>query len=140
VRCGGLKAAHENLAKQLPLIAKEFPEIADCHHGTINVHLTVPLFVVAPDHRSEPIPWDNTNFPNGEVFDLLRIQFEAPVDTKPVTAWFYIPHGSPARRTPYIHEVLAPKLDVPDKAQCRIRINRSAVQIPYSLFPAVIIV
>ena len=135
VRCGGLNAAHENLAKQLPLIAAEFPEIADCYHGTINVQLVVPLLVVAPNHRSQPIHWDDVHFPNGEVFDFLRIQFEAPLDAAPVTAWLYIPHGSPARRSPWIHEVLAAQLDIPSGAQCRVRIDRNAAQLPYHLFP-----
>jgi hypothetical protein len=139
VRCGGLNAAHENLVKQLPLIAEEFPEIAHCHHGTINVQLNVPLLVVAPDHRSQPIHWDDNNFPNGEVFDLLRIQFQAPIDAAPVAAWLYIPHGSPARRAPWIHEVLAAQLDIPAGAQCRVTINRNAVQLPYHLFPAVVV-
>ena len=139
-RQSGLAAAHKNLAKQLPLIAAEFPEIADCHHGTINVHLVVPLLVVAPDHRSQPIHWDDADFPDGELFDLLRVQFQSPLDAAPVAAWLYIPHGSPARQNPCIHEVLAPKLDIPAKAKCRLTINRNAVQLTYRWFPAVVIV
>jgi hypothetical protein len=140
VRWPGLNAAHKNLVKQLPLIAAEFPEIADCHYGTINVQLHVPLLVVAPDHRSQPIHWDDADFPSGEVFDLLRIQFAAPVDAAPVAAWLYIPHGSPARATPQIHEVLARRLDIPAEAQCRVTINRNAVQLAYRYFPPLVIV
>jgi len=140
VRRPGLNAAHDNLAIQLPLIAQEFPEIADCHLGTINIELPVPLFVVAPDHRSQPIHWDNVGFPDGEVFDLLRIQFEAPLGAALVMAWLYIPHGSPARRTPCIHEVLAAKLEIPAEAECKIMINRNAIQLPNGMFPAFVII
>jgi hypothetical protein len=122
------------------MIAAEFPEVKACHHGTINIELTVPLFVIAPDHRTQAIHWNDASFPNGEVFDLLRIQFEAPLDAAPVNAWLYISQGSPHRRMPCIHEVIAPKLDIPAGVQCRIRINRAAVQLPYSLFPAFLVI
>ena len=73
----GGKLRTRNLDAQVPKIAEEFPELKDCYHGTINVELDVPLFVVAPDHRTKPIHWDDA-FPDGEVFDLLRIWFQAP--------------------------------------------------------------
>jgi hypothetical protein len=128
VRCEGLNAAHNNLQTQLPLIAEEFPEVAECYHGTINVELPVPLIVVAPDHRSKPIYWDNANFPHGEVFDLLRIEFEAPLDAAPVTAWLYIPHGSPARRTPWIAGPEDP-MDPRSPGDAVRHPSRSAVQV-----------
>lgn len=139
VRCRGLNAAHRNLQKQLPPIVAEFPEIAHCYHGTINVRLDVPLLVLTPDHRSHPIHWDDVEFPNGEVFDFLRIDFEAPLDAKPVRAWLYIPHGSKARWTPNIHEVLAPELSISADARCRVEINRTCIQLPYRWFPAVVV-
>ena len=139
VRCGGEDAAHKNLAKQLPFIAKEFPEVGHCHHGTINVRLDLPLLVLAPDHRSRPIPWDDANFPDGEIFDFLRIPFEAPLGAAPMPAWLYIPHGSPARSSPWIHEVLAPQLDIPADTQCAVTINRNVGLLPYDRFPAVLV-
>jgi hypothetical protein len=140
LRRAGMNAAHGNMAIQLPLIAAEFPEVANCHHGTINVELAAPLFVVGPDHRTRAIHWDDAGFPDGEVFDLLRIQFEAPHDAPVVDAWLYIPHGSPHRRTPFMHEIIAPHLNIPAGVQCRIRIDRHAVQLPYGLFPAVVVI
>ena len=133
----GLNAAHKNLVKQLPLIAAEFPEIADCHYGTINVQLHVSLLVVAPDHRSQPIHWDDADFPSGEIFDLLRIQFAAPVDAAPVALHSarIAGHGDTQ-----IHEVLARRLDIPAEAQCRVTINRNAVQLAYRHFPPMVIV
>jgi hypothetical protein len=56
-RCHGTATAHLNLRSQLPLIAPEFPEVADCHPGTINLLLDQGLLVVRPDHRTRPIPW-----------------------------------------------------------------------------------
>jgi hypothetical protein len=90
----GTGTATPNLATQLPLIAKEFPEVAACHHGTINLNLDSPLFVIAPDHRTKPIHWNDKDFPDGEVFDWLRIRIEAPGGSQPggcvavYPAWF----------------------------------------------------
>jgi hypothetical protein len=139
IRQAGLGAASGNLAIQLPLIAQEFPEIANCHPGTINLELNCPLLVLAPDHRTRAIFWDKS-FPDGEVFDLLRIEFEAPVGASSVQAWLYIPHGSPHRRKPRIHEVIAPKLTLQPGIQCRIRVNRNAVQLPYSQWPMIVVI
>ena len=112
----------------------------DCYHGTINVELDVPLFVVAPDHRTKPIHWDDA-FPDGEVFDLLRIWFQALRDSTPVNAWLYIPHGSQHRRTPYLHEAIAPKkLEIQDNVRCKITIERDTVRLPYRLFPALVVI
>jgi hypothetical protein len=139
VRVPGQGMAHHNLATQLPLIAVEFPELAGCHAGTINLELQFPLVVIAPDHRTRPIHWDDKHFQNGEVFDFLRIQFEAS-GTKPVDAWLYIPHASPHRSTPRVHEVIAPQLlAIPAGAQCIVRIDRNAAQLPYPSFPAAIV-
>lgn len=41
----GLGVAQGTLARQLPLISKDFPEVADCHPGTINLELECPLEV-----------------------------------------------------------------------------------------------
>jgi hypothetical protein len=135
----GLGAANKTLSLQIPLIAQEFPEIASCHRGSINLELDAPLLVMAPDHRTKPIAW-LPNSPQTEMFDFLRVQLEAPVDTVAVQAWLYIPHGSPHRRTPCTHEVITSHIDLAGVVQCRIRIDRPAVQIPWGAFPAVIVV
>src|SRR5258706_1346699 len=112
VRCNSRGAASSNLAIQIPLIAQDFPEIADVHHGTINLHLDRMLLVLTSDYRSKGISWGKPNDP--EVFDFLRIKLEAPEGAAAINAWIYIAHGSPHRMTPGVHEIIAPKLQIAD--------------------------
>lgn len=137
--CEGLRAAAGNLSVQLPVIAAEFPEVANCHRGTINLQLDFPLLVLVPDHRTKPIPW-HPGFGAGEVFDLLRIELEAPAGAVSVPAWLYIPHGSLHRQHMQHHEVLAPKLPIRYGDRCRIGIARNAVQVPYVTYPTIIVI
>lgn len=53
----GSNCAHDSFALQLPFVVREFPEVAECHHGTLNLRLEAPLLVLVPDHRTHPIPW-----------------------------------------------------------------------------------
>ena len=92
-------------------VSKDFPEVADCHPGTINLELECPLEVTQPDHRTAPLAWT----PSGrttEVFDLLRIELEfGPLPTR-VPAWLYVAHASPHRGTPTVHEVITQQLNL----------------------------
>jgi hypothetical protein len=124
----------------LPLIASEFPEVADCHRGTINVQFQLPLWVAVPDYRTSAIHWDDVHHPNGEVFDLVRIIFEAPIGESGVDAWLYVPHNSDHRKTPRVHEVIAPKLTIPTTTQCRITIRRQVAELPYLFAPALVVI
>jgi hypothetical protein len=135
----GIGAATQTLAHQLPYIEKEFPEIAVCHRGSINLELEVPLKVLVPDHRTKPIAWLPGN-PMTEVFDLVRIELEAPRDASAVPAWLYLPHHSPHRRTLHIHEVITTKLNLAGVKLCRIKIKRQTFQLPLPLFPLVVVV
>jgi hypothetical protein len=134
----GTGSAHRNLITQLPAIAAEFPEVANAHLGTINLELQVPVIVLAPDHRTLPIQW-KPGYP-AEIFDLLRVEVEAPIGTEKVKCWFYIAHFSPHRQTPHIHEVLGPKLPVEVGSRCRVHINRSCGQLPHASYPTLLIV
>ena len=134
----GQGQASKALKLQLPLIQDEFPEVKNCHDGTINVELSVPLFVITPDHRTQPIQWHGR--PPGEVFDFLRIKFEALPDIASIDAWLYISHWSGLRRTPYIHEIIAPALKISMGVPCKITINRHVIQLPFSQFPAVVVI
>lgn len=125
----GLGVATGTLARQLPLIAKEFPEIADCFPGTLNLKLELPLEVIRPDHRTPPLAWT----PSGrtlEVFDLLRIELEFAHLATPVDAWLYVAHGSPHRATPDLHEVITRKLAIGDVRQCRIHLSAGSAAVP----------
>ncbi|HEJ4787285.1 TPA: glycosyltransferase family 9 protein [Pseudomonas aeruginosa] len=124
----GLGVAQGTLARQLPLISKDFPEVADCHPGTINLELECPLEVAQPDHRTAPLAWT----PSGrttEVFDLVRIDLEfGPLPTR-VPAWLYVAHASPHRGTPTVHEVIAQQLNLSEVRECQIHLRASAVTL-----------
>ena len=119
----GIGRAAGNLKVQLPLIAQDFPEVAQCFHGTINLLLEIPLLVLKPDHRTKPIFW--TPGPYGEVFDLVRVALEAPKGAAPVHAWLYIAHWSPLRNDPMKHELIARHLPTAQVGTtCLIRLPR----------------
>lgn len=83
------------LTLQFPHVIKEFPEIRECHMGTINVVLDISLIVVAPDYRTQRIAWDPSRPEIIEDFGFLRIQFEHPSSGQSAPAWIYISSGSP---------------------------------------------
>jgi len=135
----GIGAAAQTLSHQLPYIVNEFPEVAACRCGSINLKLEVPLMVLIPDHRTKPIAWLPGN-PKTEVFDFVRIELEAPCDAPAVPAWLYIPHRSPHRRELRVHEVITRQLNLAGVKLCRIKINRPTFQLSLPQFPLVIVV
>ena len=135
----GIGAAAHTLSHQLPYISKEFPEVAECYRGSINLELEVPLKVLTPDHRTKPIAWLPGNTKT-EIFDFVRIEIEAPCNASAVPAWLYIPHRSPYRRKLRIYEVITMQLNLANVTSCRIKINRRTFQFPLPLFPLVVVV
>lgn len=135
VHRAGLGKASEFLPLQLPLIIKTFPEIAGVFPGTLNVELDVPLVVLRPDHRTEPLRW-HEELPEPEAFDLLRIDFQASEGAPRIRSWLYLPHRSPYRECPRWHEVLAPRVEIPVDSRCLIHIDRDHVQLPLPYWPA----
>lgn len=129
--------ASRNLVTQIPLIVTEFPEIAECHPGTMNVKLDCCLIVLRPDHRTRLIDWHPSQSP-GEIFELLRIQFELPAGQLKVPAWIYLPSGSPHRMTPQIHEVIGPNFGDCEGVRVRIHIDREYLRVPYK-FPTILV-
>lgn len=127
----GLGVAQGTLRRQLPMISEGFAEVGHCQPGTINLHLETALELTQPDHRTPPLAWT----PSGsrtEVFDLLRIELEFDHLPTRIPAWLYVAQGSPHRQTPWIHEVIAPPLDLAGARQCRVHLRADAV----SLLPA----
>ncbi len=124
----GLGVAQRNLARQLPLISQEFPEVADCHPGTINLVFESAMEVTQPDHRTVPLAWT----PSGrttEVFDLVRAELEFDQLPARVPAWLYVAHGSPHRCTPSVHEVITRKINLSTNRECRLHIRASTVSL-----------
>ncbi len=139
IKQAGRGVATRNIGIQLPMITAEFPEVAHCHHGTINLLLDIPLLVISPDHRTRPLQW-HPEFGSGEVFDFLRITLEAPTGAAAVPAWLYIPHESPHRGDLRIYEVLAPELDISDGERCLVHVERKVTKIPYREWPEIAVV
>jgi hypothetical protein len=135
----GAGAASGNLRIQLPLLEMEFPEVQGCKPGTLNVQFDSPLLVLTADHRSKAINWQPQHHPGGEVFDLLRIELEAPDGAARTRAWLYIAHNSDHRKNPTMHEIIAPPLTLATGARCKIHINRPYVQLPYRAWPAFLV-
>jgi ADP-heptose:LPS heptosyltransferase len=124
----GLGVATGTLARQLPLISQDFPEVADCYPGTINLELELPLTVIQPDHRTDPLAWT----PSGrttEVFELVRIELELDQLQAHVPAWLYVAQNSPHRSTPTVHEVIARRINLSEVRVCRLRLRASAVTL-----------
>ncbi len=124
----GLGAATGTLARQLPLISEAFPEIADCHPGTLNLQLSRPLRLIHPHHHSEPLAWT----PSGrtrESFDLLRIELEFDQFTSRIPAWLYVAYNSPHRQNARMHEVIATRLELGGVRRCRVHLPSHAVEL-----------
>jgi hypothetical protein len=134
----GAGAASGNLPEQLPLLEREFPEVHG-RIGTLNLQFDSPLLVLTPDHRSKAIDWQPEHHPGGEVFDLLRVELEAPGGAARTRAWLYIAHNSDHRKNPTTHEIIAPSLTLASGARCKIHINRPYVQLPYREWPAFLV-
>jgi hypothetical protein len=119
----GTRSASSNLQQQIPLIAEEFPEIENCHRGSINLLLEGALRIDNPDHQTGQILWQR---PPGEVFGFLRIRFEYPINAAPRRAWIYIPHDSPHFRLRCHIEVLTEEKvqGLAYGARCRVHLPR----------------
>jgi len=123
----GMGVASRNLKLQLPLIAQEFPEILVCHYGSINVEFPCALNGIVADYRSPPLAWVPDR-PGTEVFEFLRIGLTLPGYAHLIPAWLYIPQRSPHRKTPHIHEIIAPKLDLQGANAFAIKIDKRSIR------------
>lgn len=128
----GFGWATNYLKMQIPLIARQFPEIARCHRGSINVLLDRPLRIHRPDFITTEIDWGVMK----EVFHFTRIRFALlPSKGRPRTckAWIYGPQNSPHRGDVFYVEVIARKIDLGRIKRCRIRIDRKSRRVPLTI-------
>ncbi len=129
-RSSGTRSATQNLQHQLPLIATEFPEIADFYRGTINVRFEPKLIVAGWDHRTPAIQWDSHQ---PEVFDLVRVRLRFEGLPDKVTAIWYVAHRSSHRSDPHKHEFVAERF-VPGLREggvVYLECTRDNVELPY---------
>lgn len=119
----GVGKSQATIREQLPYFKNCFPEVAECHPGTINILLEQPLVIITPDYTSEPLPWHPAFkvVKNGEIFRFLRIRLCLP-GREPIRAWVYKAQFSPYRNNPFYIEVLAPLITYPGEAECEVEI------------------
>ena len=117
--CSGIGVASECVQKQFPYLQAVFPEIADCHQGTINVTLDAELEVVSADFVTPLIRWHEGP---AETFGFVRIRFEVIRTATTVNAWIYIPTYTVHKNNRHLVEVLAEKLDLTVGDACRIHL------------------
>jgi hypothetical protein len=114
------------LRVQLPLIAREFPEVRDCHPASINLQLDEPLRINHPDFTTPPIPWVAGRPDVTERFGFLSVQFEYPINAPLYRAWIYDPHGSPHRSNLFSAEIIAEHIPgVAYGDRCRLHLARA---------------
>ncbi len=121
--------ATKYLKLQIPVIAREFPEIEICHRGSINVLLDRPLRIEHPDHITRRINWKIMK----EVFHFTRIEFQLAGRPTWHRAWIYGPQNSPHRVNPFYIEVICPKIALGRSRRCHIRIHRRAKTVPMTI-------
>lgn len=131
----GLGLATEYLAMQLPLIAKEFPEVANCHRGSINLRLDRPLRIATPDFTTSEIDWGEQQ----EIFDFTRITIEPlkrPAGRNPkYRAWIYGPRNSSHRADPFhIEVILKEKINLKGVRGILVRIDRKVRRVSLTIF------
>ncbi|MEK6594017.1 MAG: lipopolysaccharide heptosyltransferase family protein, partial [Pseudomonadota bacterium] len=138
-RLSGFGTAACTVETQLPLISPDFPEIQNCHRGTINLELETPLIVALPDHRTKPIKW-KAALKTGEIFDFVRIELEVPYGGARHPAWLYIAHNSQHRKNLRVHEVIAAHIDFGNHQILGVAIKRNCKYLPYRENPLFVVV
>jgi hypothetical protein len=123
----GHGGASKAIRQQVPLLKQFFPQIVDCHPGTINLQLAAPLQVRLPDIVTPVITWGD---PPGldERFGITRIEVLLSGEENRHEAWIYTAERSPHRFNSYVAEIVArPLKDIVPHRRCKIFIGRVMV-------------
>jgi len=123
----GLGVASRNLVLQLPLIAATGPEVAHCHPGTINVQCERGFIVTTPHFATPELSWVPGS-QRTESFAFLRVELSLLSHAERIPAWLYIAQHSPHRRTPAVHEIIAPRLDLEGIDQVTLHLDSQRVR------------
>jgi hypothetical protein len=121
----GLGVASRTLKLQMSHFVKSFPEIANCHCGSINLELSQPLRVAEPDHTTKPIRWSPLDPTSFERFSFLRAGLECPAGTAVRPAWLYIAHDARRRLGLFAAELIAEFIEAAQPGvKCRLHIMK----------------
>lgn len=123
----GLGVASRNLLLQLPLIGAYGPELAHCHAGTINIRCERGFVVTAPNFTTPELSWVPGSR-RTESFAFLRVELSLSSHAQRIPAWLYIAQHSPHRKTPAVHEVVAPRLDLEGVDQMTLHLDPQRIR------------
>lgn len=94
----GAGVANNNVKYQLPQLISVFPELKSIYTATINLRLDKPLHILKFDRTAFIRWWDvafgRVGFWHRELFSILPIRFEYPVNQPSKTAWLFVSHHS----------------------------------------------
>jgi hypothetical protein len=116
----GFGGATNAIERQRPKLRKYFPQIDECHPGTINVYLETLLDVRIPDIVTPPIAWQPRA---AERFGITKIELE--ILQQRHEAWLYVAELSPHRFNYTMVEILARPINgVAPDLPCTLHVDR----------------
>lgn len=106
----GCGIASETIALQKPFLLKWFPQIEQCHIGTINLRLNAGLVITKPDITTQPFQWSVgwSEYIPPESFCFTRFEFDVSSGASGVTGWVYEASWSVHRSDVTMIEFVAP--------------------------------
>lgn len=104
-----LNVAHKNIAMQKPYFVKDYPELAHCYNGTINLVFEKKFRLEKPSFSIKDLYWTESKRKK-ESFDFFRISLF--IHDQIIPAWIYSPSNSPHKTNFYFKEVITEKLDL----------------------------
>ena len=123
----GHGGASQSIRQQVSLLKPFFPQIVDCHFGTLNLQLASPLQVCLPDIVTPVITWGD---PPGldERCGITRIELLLSGEESRHEAWIHTAEKSPHRFNSYVAEIVArPLKGIIPHRRCKIFIERAMV-------------
>lgn len=114
-----LNVAHKNIAMQKPYFVKDYPELAHCYNGTINLVFEKKFRLEKPSFSIKDVYWTESKR-RKESFDFFRISLF--IHNQIIPAWIYSPSNSPHKTNFYFKEVITEKLDLHNLKEIMIEI------------------
>lgn len=114
-----LNVAHKNIAMQKPYFVQDYPELAHCYNGTINLVFEKKFRLEKPSFSIKDVYWTESKRKK-ESFDFFRISLF--INKQIIPAWIYSPSNSPHKTNFYFKEVITEKLDLHDLEEVMIEV------------------
>lgn len=114
-----LNVAHKNIAMQKPYFVQDYPELAHCYNGTINLVFEKEFRLDKPSFSIKDVYWTESKRKK-ESFDFFRISLF--IHDQIIPAWIYSPSNSPHKTNFYFKEVITEKLDLHNLEEIMIEV------------------